>query len=358
MTGSATAAPPRGPRSQGACPKSMSYGPCGGVRHDGGCEVSPDPCVFLGLPDTAALPVPTPPVPHVPGATGQAAGGEELLARAAAGTLVVTGLPARAMDSGSLRACAERLAVGGAVDAVLMGDSGRDRVQFPPSYRAMLLQEAGLAAWPGVNCRDRNRVALEGELAALADLGVGGVHCVTGDHTSSGHRPDAAPVFDLESTELVALAHGLGLATSVAESPMSPPISRRASRVGLKARAGADLCFLQYAGEVDEVARFVAEVAATAPALRVLPGVPVLTDAAGARLLGSFAAAVLPAGYVDRVLGAPDPRSEGIAAAVELARMLLAIEGVGGVVLAGGPALGSETDFASDLAEVARQIRD
>ena len=34
----------------GACPKHMTYGPCGGVGADGACEVAPLPCAFLGGP--------------------------------------------------------------------------------------------------------------------------------------------------------------------------------------------------------------------------------------------------------------------------------------------------------------------
>lgn len=306
--------------------------------------MAPTPCGFLEhspqpWPEAAAARVPL--VGH----------GAAMLEKARAGRLIVAGLPARAMDSASLRAGARELV--GSVDAVLMGDSGRERVQFPPSYRAQLVQDEGLAAWPGLNCRDRNRVALEGELAALVDVGVGGVHCVTGDHTLSGHRPDAAPVFDLESTELVALAHERGLATSVAESPLSPPTARRAERVALKGHVGADLCMLQYAGEVADVAEFVAQVRSVAPDIRVLPGLPVLTDVAGAQLLSSFASAVLPLGYAERVLAADDPYEAGIAAAVALGRELVMIDGVGGLVLAGGPAPGSEIAFARALARVA-----
>lgn len=330
-----------------ACPKGMTYGPCGGVHGDGTCEIAPTACAFLELP----LPVWSGSAPQPEPLVGP---GAALLEKARAGRLLISGLPARAMDSASLRDSARELA--GSVDAVLMGDSGRERVQFPPSYRSRLVQDEGLIAWPGVNCRDRNRVALEGELAALADLGVGGVHCVTGDHTRSGHRPDAAPVFDLDSTELVAIAHGLGLATSVAESPASPPIALRAGRVGVKASAGAHLCMLQYAGEVADVGAFVAHVGAVAPGVGVLPGLPVLTDVSGAQLLSSFASAVLPAGYAERVLAADDPYETGIAAAVELGRELLAIDGVAGLVLAGGPAPGTELAFATALARVAQEL--
>ena len=117
-------------------------------------------------------------------------------------------LPTAPLDRSALLRSADLLADG--VDAVLIGDHPGARVQFPPSYRALLLRDRGVAVWAGLNCRDRNRVALEGELAALADAGAAAVHCVTGDHTAIGHRPDAAPVFDLDATRLAAAARAAG----------------------------------------------------------------------------------------------------------------------------------------------------
>ena len=39
---------PAGPRE--GCPKRMVFGPCGGVRDDGRCEVAEHACVFLAPP--------------------------------------------------------------------------------------------------------------------------------------------------------------------------------------------------------------------------------------------------------------------------------------------------------------------
>ena len=80
--------------------------------------------------------------------------------------VVVGDFAARALDVGSaarVRGASWRASV----DAALSGDSGAHRVQFAPTFRAQLIQDAGLAAFVGVNCRDRNRVAIEGELAGL-----------------------------------------------------------------------------------------------------------------------------------------------------------------------------------------------
>lgn len=322
-----------------ACPKHMTYGPCGGVADDGGCEAGGLRCVFLDEPT----------VPWA-GAAAPAAGASGL------DRLIVADLPARPMDRASLDACADQLR--GRVDAVLAGDSGAERVQFPPAYRARLLMDAGLAVWSGVNCRDRNRVALEGELAALADVGVLGVHCVTGDHTLTGSRPDAAAVFDLDGTGLAALARAAGLRVSVAEAPAAPPVDRRAARLREKERAGASVCFVDHAGGTAAVARFIGEARALGVTVDFIPCVPIVVDRGSAELLQSFTALALPAGYLDGILAAADPRAAGIAAAVALSHELLELDGVVGVDLSGGPGPqpGDDVAFAAALGEIGAEL--
>lgn len=269
--------------------------------------------------------------------------------------IVVADFPARSIDRASLLDCAQALA--GRVDATLAGDSGRSRVQFPPAYRASLIQAAGLSVWTGFNCRDRNRVAMEGELAALAHVGVAGVHCVTGDHTNTGQRPDATPVFDLDSTEAASLARANGHLVSVAEAPATPPVDRRPDRLLEKMRAGAEVCFVNHAGGAAPVARFVARAQDLGATMWFVPCIPILLDRESAALLRTFTTLVLPEGYLDRILGASDVFEEGIAAAVDLGREMLAIEGVVGVNLSGGAGPGREAWFAEALARIGRELR-
>src|SRR4051812_1425989 len=151
------------------CPKRMVFGPCGGVREDGRCEVAEHPCVFLDGPPVEwtevpqALPVPAP-------------GG--LLARALHGPVVLADLTVRPDDPASVRRVVEALAP--AADAVLAGEHA-DAPGFPPTMVAAEVLEAGGRLWTTLTCRDRNRVVLEQELTGLAALGVDGVLCVTGD---------------------------------------------------------------------------------------------------------------------------------------------------------------------------------
>lgn len=336
-----------------ACPKRMEYGPCGGVELDGRCEVAEHPCVFLDLPTVgwhgvaadrprgAADPVPEP---------EPSAGAVRMRELLAARAIVVTDFPARALDPRSLAACAGALR--GTTDAVLAGDSGQARVQFPPAYRARLIRDAGLEVWSGFTCRDRNRVAMEAELAALAHAGASGVHCVTGDHTLVGSRPDAMPVFDLDSTEAASLARAAGHLVSVAEAPASPPVERRPARLLEKQRAGAEICFVNHAGGAAPVARFIAECRDLGATVGFIPCIPVVVDRGSAELLASFTTLVLPDGYLDRILDADDVRAAGITAAIDLGREFLAIDGVSGVNLSGGAGPGRELAFAEALAEI------
>ena len=339
------------------CPKRMEYGPCGGVEFDGTCEVAPHPCVFLDLPTvrwhgiaSTEPPGHSDPVPPAP----VSAGAVDMRALLATRPVVVADFPARALDAASIDECGGILA--GSVDAVLAGDAGSARVQFPPAYRASLIMATGLAVWTGFNCRDRNRVAMEGELAALAHVGVAGVHCVTGDHTTTGQRPDATPVFDLDSTEASSLARAAGHLVSVGEAPATPPVGRRPDRLLEKFRAGAEVCFVNHAGGAAPVASFIARAQELGAAMAFIPCIPVVVDRESAELLRSFTTLVLPDGYLERILAARDPFAEGIAAAVELGQQFLEIDGVRGVNLSGGAGPGREAWFAEALATISREV--
>ncbi len=333
-----------------ACPKRMTYGPCGGVRPDGECEIGGLSCPFVpdDVPDWAGS-TPDPAAGRAPNPSAR-----RLRAALARGNAVVADLPARTLDRESLRACVAAL---GDADAVLLGDTPRHRVQFPPAYRAALVQAAGATPWVGLNARDRNRVALEGELAALAELEVGAVHCVTGDHPASGDRPDASAVFDLDSTRLAALASGRGLIVSVAESPAAPPRTRRPARLLTKQHGGAEVCIVNFCGGPDAVSAFAGAVRALCGTTALLACVAVVCDAGSAAQLAAFRESGVDPGLSERILAAPDPRRAGIEAAVQAGLRLLDTGVLAGVNLSGGPADGEELAYAEALAEVAEALR-
>ncbi|MCW2705043.1 MAG: Methylenetetrahydrofolate reductase [Blastococcus sp.] len=325
------------------CPKRMVFGPCGGVRDDGRCELDEHPCVFL---DEPLVRWPDPPVQPMTPST--------LLDRAAYAPVVLADLSVTPFDPASVRRVVGVLAP--VSDGLLVGEHA-NRPDFPPTMFAAEVIAAGGRVWTTLACRDRNRVVLEQELAGLAAVGVDGVLCVTGDGRGASVRPGVTQVFDLDGIRLAALAAGMGLPVAVPEAPEAPPVDLRPARVAQKQRAGAQVCVLNHASSPARVAAFVAAARAAGATLPFVAGVAVYTDEPSARVLQRFPGLHLDGAVVGQVLSAPDPRAAGIAAAVAEARALLAIPGVVGVNLSGTGSSGGVDDGAQVKAEVATQLR-
>jgi 5,10-methylenetetrahydrofolate reductase len=321
----------------------MVFGPCGGVRDDGRCELDEHPCVFL---DEPLVRWPDPPVQPMTPST--------LLDRAAYAPVVLADLSVTPFDPASVRRVVGVLAP--VSDGLLVGEHA-NRPDFPPTMFAAEVIAAGGRVWTTLACRDRNRVVLEQELAGLAAVGVDGVLCVTGDGRGASVRPGVTQVFDLDGIRLAALAAGMGLPVAVPEAPEAPPVDLRPARVAQKQRAGAQVCVLNHASSPARVAAFVAAARAAGATLPFVAGVAVYTDEPSARVLQRFPGLHLDGAVVGQVLSAPDPRAAGIAAAVAEARALLAIPGVVGVNLSGTGSSGGVDDGAHVKAEVATQLR-
>ena len=329
------------------CPKHMVFGPCGGVRPGGACEVDRHRCPFLDDPAPRWGPSShgTRSEPRAPG-PADVTGAPPLVVCDARPT-VPTLAAARALGE----------AYAGWCDAMLLGEH-HDRVDLPGSLLAAAAVEAGARPWVTVTCRDRNAVALEAELAACAAVGAVAVHCVTGDARAPHVRPGTSGVFELDSLRLTSLARSFGLTVSVAESPLVAPVAARPSRAADKCRAGATWCFLNVGVGPADVARFVAASRRAGSTMRHVACVAVFTDEGGAERLGALPGVGIGAAEVRRVVGAPDPVAAGIERAVDVARSLLAVDGVDGVNLSGPASTRSEADRVAVVRAIADRLRD
>jgi len=89
------------------------------------------------------------------------------------------------------------------VDAVNVTDQQSAVMRLGSLAVCYLLKEEGLDPVLQMTCRDRNRIALQSDLLSAAALGIKNMLALTGDLPSLGDHPQAKPVYDLDSIQLL-----------------------------------------------------------------------------------------------------------------------------------------------------------
>jgi methylenetetrahydrofolate reductase (NADPH) len=215
-----------------------------------------------------------------------------------------------------------------------------------------LLVRAGYEAVLQVSCRDRNRIAIQGDLLGAAAMGVRNVLCLTGDDVSAGDQPEARRVFDLDSIQLLQVARmmrDLGVLLSgrrittpprlflgAVENPFAPPYDWRPHRLAKKVAAGAQFIQTQFCFDVPRLRQFMQGVRDLGLHERVfiLVGVGPLRSVKAAEFMRTRVPGVwIPDALVDRLAKTPRARQaeEGIQICVEIIQQVREIEGVRGV---------------------------
>jgi methylenetetrahydrofolate reductase (NADPH) len=120
-----------------------------------------------------------------------------------AGKFVVTAEvgPLKGTDTTEIKEVAELLR--GRVDAVNVTDQQSSVMRLGSLATCHLLKEEGLDPIFQMTCRDRNRLALQSDLLSAYVLGIQNVLAITGDLPSLGDHPQAKPVYDLDSVQLL-----------------------------------------------------------------------------------------------------------------------------------------------------------
>jgi methylenetetrahydrofolate reductase (NADPH) len=363
-----------------SCPKAMRLGPCGGVSADGSCEIDADhACSFLDpgrarqrdADEAAALAAALPPDP-------QALPDNGFRRRLESGAFtVVTELngPDGAATGDYLEGA---LGVAALSDAVSVTDHSGATVHMSTVSATAQLRQAGVEAIATFACRDRNRIAMQGDLLGAASLGVHNVLCVTGNHPLVGDSPTARPVFDLDGSRLIALADRLrkrgeydnGRLLNDAPTfflggtahPFAPPYAERPLHVLRKVRLGADFIISQHIFDLPRWREFVRAVNDERGALRfhLLGGIAILPDGATARRVNAgLRGFKIPEEVLRRLDQAADPQDTGIDIAAETVAELSAQPGVVGALMA--PVLNRGVNAltaAPEQADIIRAVRD
>ena len=126
--------------------------------------------------------------------------------------------PPKGVDLTDMFAKAQSLK--GYVDAFNLTDSHRARMATAPAAVARLLLDRGIEPIVQITGRDRNRIAIQADILGAAALGARNFVFMAGDPPTNGDHPDAKPVFDLNSNQMLRAGHELAQGRDMAGNPL------------------------------------------------------------------------------------------------------------------------------------------
>ncbi|WP_274628496.1 methylenetetrahydrofolate reductase [Arvimicrobium flavum] len=213
-----------------------------------------------------------------------------------------------------------------------------------------LLTRMGYAPIMQIACRDKNRIAIQGDVLGAAAMGVANILCLTGDGVQAGDQPGAKPVFDLDSMSLLETIRimrdngkflsGRKLTTppklflGAAVNPFAPPFDFRPLHLGKKIAAGAQFVQSQYCFDVPMFRSFMERVRDLGfhEQVFILCGVGPLASAKTARWIRSNVPGIhIPDSIITRLEGAADQKAEGKRICIDIINEVKEIPGVAGV---------------------------
>ena len=240
----------------------------------------------------------------------------------------------------------------GYVDAINATDGSGANCHMSSLAVCALLTRVGYAPVMQISCRDKNRIAIQGDILGAAAMGVCNLLCLTGDGVQAGDHPQALPVFDLDSMSLLETARTLRdehrflsgrkitaaprVLLGAAENPFALPLEWRAARLGKKVVAGAQFIQTQYCYDVSLLKAFMIQIEALGlrDKVFILVGVGPLKSAKAAEWMRTHVPGVhIPDSVIDRLKGAADQTLEGRKLCTDLVQEIRTIPGVHGVHL-------------------------
>jgi len=237
-------------------------------------------------------------------------------------------------------------------DAINATDASGANCHMSSVAICALLTRAGYEPVMQVSCRDRNRIAIQGDVLGGAAMGVKNLLCLTGDDTTVGDQPEAKRVFDLDSIHLLRtvkimrdqgqylsgrkITHPPRLFLGAAVNPFVQPYDWRPLRLAKKIEAGANFIQTQYCFDVPRFRKFMQQVRDLGIDQKVclLVGVgPLRSDRAAEFMRTKVPGVVIPDEVVDRLRKTPSEKKQevGKQICVEIIQQVREIDGVAGI---------------------------
>ena len=197
-----------------------------------------------------------------------------------------------------------------------------------------LLKQKGFEPIYQLTCRDRNRLALQSDLLSAAALGIQNISILTGDHPSLGDHPEAKPVFDLDSVQLLQVARRLesgqdmkghkleGAAPKfclgAAVNPGADPLEPQIMKMDKKISAGAEFFQTQAVFDLKTFDNFVSKTKHIKTP--IMAGIVLLKSAGMARYMNKHVAGVF---VPDSLIKEMEETKDKVATSIEIASRLI-----------------------------------
>jgi 5,10-methylenetetrahydrofolate reductase len=218
------------------------------------------------------------------------------------------------------------------VDAFVIPEMNNAVMKLSSLGGALILQTKGLETVLQVCCRDRNRLALQGDLLAAQALGVPNVMAVTGEEITHGDHHQARAVYDIDLLELISAIQTLQtgrdmagvdlkgapqfLVGSTVKVPAGPEgLQAELADLDQKIAAGARFFTTQPMFEVAVLEKFRQQVGKRQAA--IIPTVMLLKSVGMARYINSHMDMKIPEEYITRIQKAADRVRECVQIAAE-----------------------------------------
>ncbi|MDP6873011.1 MAG: methylenetetrahydrofolate reductase [Alphaproteobacteria bacterium] len=244
----------------------------------------------------------------------------------------------------------QALVLSSVCDAINATDASGANCHMSSIGICALLTRAGYSPVLQISCRDRNRIAIQGDVLGAAAMGVHNILCLTGDGVETGDQPGAKPVFDLDSTSLLGIIRAMRddavfnsgrkitsppkVFLGAAANPFAPPYDWRPLRLAKKIEAGAQFVQTQYCFDIAMLERYMTVVRDLGLDKKcfILVGVGPMASARTANWIRNNVPGVhIPDAIIERLKGAKKQKAEGKQICVELIQQIREIPGVSGV---------------------------
>lgn len=242
----------------------------------------------------------------------------------------------------------------GKVDAVNITDNQTAVVRMSSWAASTIVIQEGMEPNFQMVCRDRNRLAMMGDILGVYAMGVRNMLCLSGDHQSFGNHPQSKNVYDLDSMQLIALVKKMRdegkflndeeidvppkLFIGAASNPFADPFEFRVHRLATKIAAGADFIQTQCIYNTEKFREFMkmAVDMGLHEKCYILAGITPMKSVGMARYMSKSVPGMdVPDPLIKRLQGAGKGKvaEEGIRFAIEQIEEFKEMEGIAGIHL-------------------------